>query len=452
MGITNTTSKIGYAGDDATVAFTFPFKVFATSQVEVIVYDTVLLTETVKTLGSHYSVTLNSGEGGTVTMTTAPTADEEIYILKNIPFTQPDTISKGATPAATIEQIADRVTMLTQQLEEQINRVPALRKTTDQDQPVLPDPVDGELLGWGAGGNIANYSTSTLDTGTPVLDEDNMASNSAVAVPTQQSVKAYVDRVEDIVDLKTTFETYTAAASNVGLNERHVFFTAASADYTLELTDVNNLNVGDILVLRKSSNDSDYTVTIQAAAGNSIQGYSNVTMQVAGERYVLMANSGSTWDMVTHDFGDLAPAARCYVNTGGQNLVTGTVIDFDTVEYDTTDSVTTGASWKYTAKARGLYQVNIFLNTAAATAAAINSWLGVRLSLNGGAASTYITNGYATVTASIPKNCIGSTVLKLAKGDYISFVGSNLTGQTHTISTGITTTHVTIARIGDYTD
>ena len=49
---------------------------------------------------------------------------------------------------------------------------------------------------------VANLNADKLD-GADLIDEDNMASNSVTAVPTQQSVKAYVDgKVKQIVNLK----------------------------------------------------------------------------------------------------------------------------------------------------------------------------------------------------------------------------------------------------------
>ena len=54
--------------------------------------------------------------------------------------------------------------------------------------------VDGVTIGGSSAGNItyANLSDGTI-TITAFVDEDNMSSNSATLVPTQQSVKAYVD-------------------------------------------------------------------------------------------------------------------------------------------------------------------------------------------------------------------------------------------------------------------
>lgn len=72
--------------------------------------------------------------------------------------------------------------------------------------PISPDITESvqDIVGGMVTGNTETFITvtyedsdGTLDFVVPVLDEDNMASNSAVHVPTQQSSKAYADTKED---------------------------------------------------------------------------------------------------------------------------------------------------------------------------------------------------------------------------------------------------------------
>jgi len=61
------------------------------------------------------------------------------------------------------------------------------------------------------GGNIVTSSAAELNilTGKSFVDEDNMASNSATAIPSQQSVKAYVDTQLTAEDLDVTTDSGT---------------------------------------------------------------------------------------------------------------------------------------------------------------------------------------------------------------------------------------------------
>jgi hypothetical protein len=56
MTISSTTVKNSYNGDGSTATFTYTFKIFADSDLQVIIRSA-LGTETVKTLTTHYTVT-----------------------------------------------------------------------------------------------------------------------------------------------------------------------------------------------------------------------------------------------------------------------------------------------------------------------------------------------------------------------------------------------------------
>ena len=49
-----------------------------------------------------------------------------------------------------------------------------------------------------------------------ILDEDNMSSNSDTAVPTQQSVKSYVDSVASGLDVKLSVKVATVSNGTLG--------------------------------------------------------------------------------------------------------------------------------------------------------------------------------------------------------------------------------------------
>jgi hypothetical protein len=88
------------------------------------------------------------------------------------------------------------------------------------------DSVEGQILIKNGGvtlaklANIANMKLLGNVSGSAaapaeisILDEDNFASNSATAIPTQQSVKAYVDAVPSITVIdEDSFETNSATA------------------------------------------------------------------------------------------------------------------------------------------------------------------------------------------------------------------------------------------------
>ena len=128
-----------------------------------------------------------TGNIGAVNATTVDTTNIEVTNIK----------AKDGTAAATIANSTGVVT------------VPSSVLTTAD---INGGTIDGVTIGGAAAGNItfANLSDGTI-TVTAFADEDNMSSNSATLVPTQQSVKAYVDAKVTAEDLDVTTDSGTIA-------------------------------------------------------------------------------------------------------------------------------------------------------------------------------------------------------------------------------------------------
>lgn len=131
------------AGNDVKVAFDFAFKIFSTS--DLTCYK--VSAAGVYTLGvlngsgsTGYTVSFDSDdETGTVTWNTAPVSSGFSVIIGNaIEMTQETSIAReGALPARTLRNIVDKLTLIVQQLSEQVRRAPKQPIT-----PVNPDTVD----------------------------------------------------------------------------------------------------------------------------------------------------------------------------------------------------------------------------------------------------------------------------------------------------------------------
>jgi len=124
MTVQTPTSVSGpYAGTGAQVAFTFAFKIFAESDLEVIETSAAGV-ETVKALTTHYTV--NAGpwpSGGTVTMLIAPASGTKLTLRRKLAKTQTtDYITGGKFPAEAHETALDRAVMLLQQIQADLDR------------------------------------------------------------------------------------------------------------------------------------------------------------------------------------------------------------------------------------------------------------------------------------------------------------------------------------------
>ena len=160
MTISSTTVRNSYSGDGSTTTFSYTFKIFQDSDIQVIIRSA-NGTETTKTITTHYTVTGagNSG-GGSVIFTSGniPTSTQTVVLRRNIPQTQAiDYIANDPFPAESHEEGLDRATMAIQQLQEEVTRSLKLSKTntmtsteftvgaSDRANKILAFDTNGEL-------------------------------------------------------------------------------------------------------------------------------------------------------------------------------------------------------------------------------------------------------------------------------------------------------------------
>jgi hypothetical protein len=132
MTISSTTVKNSYSGNGSTTQFAYSFKIFADSDLQVIIRSSTG-TETVKTITTHYTVAgAGNSNGGSVTFTSGniPASGETVVLRRAVPQTQAiDYIANDPFPAESHEEGLDRATMTTQQIQEELNRAIKLSRT-----------------------------------------------------------------------------------------------------------------------------------------------------------------------------------------------------------------------------------------------------------------------------------------------------------------------------------
>lgn len=129
MTVSTTTRKAGpFIGNGVTTAFPFSFKVFAKTDLSVILTDAAGA-EIVLTLDADYFVALNADQdndpGGVVTYSYggAMPSTQKLTILSDVPLLQPTDIqNRGGFYPSVIEDALDRVTILSQQVKELLGR------------------------------------------------------------------------------------------------------------------------------------------------------------------------------------------------------------------------------------------------------------------------------------------------------------------------------------------
>jgi hypothetical protein len=163
--ISSTIRKVGpFSGTGLVSTYPFSFKVFTAADLKVVQADSEGV-ETVLTLNSTYTASLNANQdsnpGGSITLTTALPTGSSLIITTDLAETQGVQLTDlGGFYPAVLNSLHDKIVVITQQLQEQINRCLKL-PITDSASAALATKVAraNTLLGFDADGVPGAMST-----------------------------------------------------------------------------------------------------------------------------------------------------------------------------------------------------------------------------------------------------------------------------------------------------
>ena len=167
MTIDNTYLPVEVSGDDATLDFSFTFKIY--EDTDLLVYKEVKTTavQTLMVLGVDYSVTINPiAEGGTITFVigSVPLTTEWVQMYSNIPYTQDvDIPTDGNLREVALEGGMDRTVRQIQQLNYDGSK--KLGLPTGYEGLDLPEGSGGAYVGWNATGDALVNKSNVGATG-----------------------------------------------------------------------------------------------------------------------------------------------------------------------------------------------------------------------------------------------------------------------------------------------
>jgi lysophospholipase L1-like esterase len=251
-------------GNGSTTAFPFTFKVFAASDVKVVIANSANV-ETVLVLNTNYTVSLNANQetspGGTVTypISGSPLPSGSVLsIIGNLDYSQPlDLPSGGNFSPIALENQLDRATMQIQQLKEQVDRSAKLPVTYDdsdleaftEDIVRLADSADNidTLVA-----NLPDITTVADDLNEPVSEINTVAGsivnvntvgNNIANVNTVAGVSANVTTVAGIQANVTTVAGIAANVTAVAGNAANINTVAGNnANVTAVGSNIANVN------------------------------------------------------------------------------------------------------------------------------------------------------------------------------------------------------------------
>ena len=331
MTISSTTVKNSYSGNGSTTAFAYTFKIFANTDLQVIIRSSTGI-ETVKTLTTHYTVSgVGDASGGNVTFTSGniPASGETVVIRRAVPQTQAiDYIANDPFPAESHEEGLDRATMTLQQVQEELDRAIKLSRTntmtsteftnsaTDRAGKVLGFDSAGELnVTAEIGSNKGNWSAGTAyvvrdivkDTSTNNIFMINTAHTSSGSEPlTTNANSAKYDLLVDAASA-TTSATNAAASATAAASSA----TTAASSATTATTQASNASTS-------ASNAATSATSAETAktAAQAAQAAAETAADNFDDTYLGAKSSDPTVD----NDGDALTAGDLYFNTTTNRL------------------------------------------------------------------------------------------------------------------------------------
>lgn len=323
MTVSSASSKKQYTGDGSSTSFPFPYPFFITSELVVTILNTTTNVETTKVAGTHYNVTgtLTDGwypAGGNVVFTAGntPGSNERVTIARVVAFTQEtDFVENGELRADTLEKLADKLVMLSQQLNEGVGRAVKLPLSSTLTNLEIPNPVAGKTLKWKS--DLTGMENSTNDPDTVVAQAAASAAAAAASAAAALTSEGNADTSE------------AAAAASAAAS-------AAAAAAALA-------SVGSVKVTT-----SDTTPSVLQSALVAGSGISFTVNNAGGDETLTIANSQSPIDQTARD---IAVSAYIKADVAGNDVagVYGRVFS-DDFETDTIGSSSTNETYDASGK------------------------------------------------------------------------------------------------------
>ncbi len=289
MTISTTTIKNSYSGNGSTSVFNYTFKITDDDDIQVIIRSSTGA-ETVKTKTTHYTVSgVGNSGGGQVTFTSGniPVSGETIVLRRSTPQTQGlDLIENDPMPAENIETAYDKLTVIAQELQEQVDRSLKISRTntmtstefttssTDRADKVLSFDGSGELsvtqeLGTFKGNWAASTSYAVRDlvkdTSTNNIFIVNAAHTSSGSQPLTTNANSakytlIVDAASATTSASNAASSATAAASSA---------TNAASSASTASTQASNASTSASTASTQATNASNSATAAASSATNA---------------------------------------------------------------------------------------------------------------------------------------------------------------------------------------
>jgi len=287
MTVSSEVKRSDFAGNGSTTAFATGFRFLQNSDIKVILTVDATGVETVQVEITNYTLTgAGLDAGGTVTMLIAPPTGTTLTIKRDVPLTQgTDYIENDDFPAESHEEALDKLTMITQQIQEELDRSLKLSEAQQSSGLTLPVPVTNRFLQWDVNGDLQNVdialqgALAVSDFAKTYLDDLTAAATrttlgaAAIVSPTFTGIPAAptASLGTNTTQLGTTAFVQAALPPTASIISALIPSNAADADHDITISTGSARDSGDTKTLKLTS---AITKQLDAAfvAGNNAGG------------------------------------------------------------------------------------------------------------------------------------------------------------------------------------
>ena len=330
MTVSTSTSTANYTANGSTTTFAYPFKIFADSDLVVILRNTATSVETVQVLNSAYTVTgAGNVAGGNVVFGTAPASGNTVFIRRELPLTQEtDFVPNDPFPAEAHENALDKLTMLVQQTSIDTDRAILFPQSdlAGSFNNILPISTAraSSVVSFDGNGNLTVTDISEIATASTIVKQGFTGTGSQVAFTLSSAPGSAGAGVTIYIDGVYQNRTgYTISGTTLTFSEA----PPLNADIEV-LSFAITTNINTTTATATSQSNTDYAgSSVQDALDDIIDNSTGTGVFVRATSPTLSSPTFVTPALGTPASGTLANCAGLPISTGVAGLGTGVAAD-----------------------------------------------------------------------------------------------------------------------------
>lgn len=364
MTVSSTTAKNTYSGDGSTTAFAFSFRILDETHLFVQIKSSAgVITNQV--LSTDYTVSGSGNDSGRTNYTsgninfvTAPASTDTVIIVRSVPLKQETDYTENDTfPAETHEEALDELTMIAQQLDEELDRAIKVDSAIAGFNGTLPTPTADQYIKFdSAGTGLESFSLSAT------AGLGNVVEDTSPQLGGDLDANAFDIQFDDATGIRDDSD-----------NEQLIFQKTASAVNHFEVT---NAATGNSPLLKSVGDDANVDMRIAPQGSGTVRLEGTVVVPDEIQHDADTNNKiGFTTDTQTFTTGgstrmDITDSG---VRLGGANARVTTVLDEDTMSSNSATALATQQSIKAYVDSSSY----VLLATATASSSASISFTGL---------------------------------------------------------------------------